>query len=206
MLNLFRQVGNTKLKIIAGLGNPGEKYKYTRHNIGFMVVSEFAERFGIDGRMENKFNAVVGKGNVNSQEVLIVQPMTFMNLSGESVIKILNWYKVDPSDFIVVFDDIALDLGRMRFRSSGSDGGHNGIKSIIQHFGGKDKFDRLKVGIGPDPGGALRKQFVLEKFSSSEKDVLNRLVKAGSDALELYLQEGLSSASNKFNGYDARLV
>lgn len=191
------------MKVIIGLGNPGDKYQNTRHNIGFVITGELAERFGISAKNESKFSALVGKGNIKGHSILIVQPLTYMNLSGESISKVLNWYKLTYEDILVVYDDIALDMGRIRYRPSGSDGGHNGIKSIIQHLGGNSKFDRLKVGIGPDPGGAVRKDFVLGKFTPAEKELLQKVVDASIQSIEVWLDSGLSEASNRFNGFDA---
>lgn len=192
------------MKLIIGLGNPGNNYKNTRHNIGFMSVEKLAEKHGISLKFESKFNAFVGKGNICGESVFIAQPMTFMNLSGESVVKLANWYKLQKEDLFVIFDDIALDLGRLRFRNNGSDGGHNGIKSIINSFGGFSGFHRLKVGIGPDPGGHARSNFVLEPFATSEKALLNKVIAGTVEATELYLENGINTASNRFNGTDYR--
>lgn len=188
------------MKIIVGLGNPGDKYKNTRHNAGFIVTGKLASKHNINGKTESKFNSIIGKGSVNGIDILIVQPLTYMNLSGEALSKVLNWYKIDPSDIIVVYDDISIDLGRIRFRNSGSDGGHNGIKSIIQHLGGFKNFSRLKVGIGPDPGGPVRQSYVLEPFSKNEKEILDKVIPICIEGIETFLSEGIDQASNKFNG------
>lgn len=188
------------MKIIAGLGNPGDKYKDTRHNIGFMVTGELAEKYNISGKLEQKFNSMIGKGNILGDDVIIIQPLTFMNLSGEAIIKVINWYKLDYKDLFVVFDDISLDMGVMRFRSNGSDGGHNGIKSIIKQLGGFKDFPRLKVGIGPDPGGAVRQHYVLQKFTSSDREILNKVIPSCIEGIEVYLKDGICEAQNKFNG------
>lgn len=192
------------MKIIVGLGNPGDKYKNTRHNIGFMIADKLAEKNKINLKFESKFNAIFGKGQINNEDVFIVKPMTFMNLSGESITKLINWYKLSKNDIFVVFDDIALDLGRIRFRANGSDGGHNGIKSIISQLGGYSSFHRLKVGIGPDPGGAARKNYVLEPFAKSEHSLLDKVIEGSSDAIEKYINEDINSASNIYNGIDYR--
>lgn len=165
------------MKVIAGLGNPGEKYSFTRHNIGFVITGELASQNSITGRYESKFNAIMGKGSIEGEEVLIIQPQTFMNLSGESISKILNYYKLNQDDLIVVFDDLSLNLGKIRFRKSGSDGGHNGIKSIIKCTGGSN-FPRLKVGIGPQPPYMSSEAFVLQKFSKDENKLLKKLYPA----------------------------
>ena len=191
------------VKIIVGLGNPGDKYKNTRHNIGFMVTEALASKYGIDGKHNSKFNALFGKGVIEGQEVIIVQPLTYMNLSGQSVSKVLSWYKSELSELIVIYDDISIDLGKIRFRPSGSAGGHNGIKSIISCCGG-DNFDRLKVGIGPNPGEHLWASYVLEKFSEGETEVLKKVIPLCVESLEYYLKTGINSAQNEYNGIDAR--
>lgn len=194
------------MKLIIGLGNPGNNYKNTRHNIGFMSVEKLAEKHGISLKFESKFNAFVGKGSICGKDVFLVEPMTYMNLSGESIVKVVNWYKLQKENIFIIFDDISLDLGRLRFRNSGSDGGHNGIKSIINCFGGFNSFHRLKVGIGPDPGGHARSNFVLEPFASSEKALLNKVIEGTVEATELYLKNDINTASNHFNGIDFRIT
>jgi PTH1 family peptidyl-tRNA hydrolase len=191
------------MKIIVGLGNPGEKYKNTRHNVGFIVTEALASKHNISGKTESKFNAIVGKGVINSEQVVIVQPLTYMNLSGEAVSKILNWYKSDISELIVVFDDISLDLGTIRFRANGSAGGHNGIKSIISSCGSQN-FSRLKIGIGPHPGEHALTSFVLEKFTKDETELLNKISKLSVEALEDYLSSGINFAQNKYNGTNTK--
>lgn len=191
--------------VIAGLGNPGEKYSKTRHNIGFMITGKLAQKHAITGKSESKFNAVVGKGTIFAQPVMIVQPTTFMNLSGEAIFKILNFYKLEPKDLFVIFDDISLDLGKVRFRDKGSDGGHNGIKSIIKNLGNKNDFARLKVGIGPQPKGIPSETYVLQKFSESEEKMLPQVIDLSVDAIEDYLKNGIEFAQNKFNGVDLTL-
>lgn len=191
------------MKIIVGLGNPGEKYKNTRHNIGFMVVEALASKHNISGCFNSKFNAITGKGKIDGEEVVIVQPLTYMNLSGEAVSKVLNWYKSDVSSLFVVFDDISLDLGKIRFRQSGSAGSHNGIKSIISSCGGQN-FHRLKIGIGPNPGEHLWSSYVLEKFTAEESEILKKVIPFSVEAIENYLVEGMDSSQNRYNGIDIR--
>ncbi len=193
------------MKIIAGLGNPGEKYKNTRHNAGFIATEFLASKHNIQGSFNSKFNAIVGKGTINKTEVLIIQPLTYMNLSGESVFKILNWYKADISDLLVVFDDITIDIGKIRFRPDGSAGGHNGIKSIISCCGGQN-FPRLKIGIGPNPGENFWESYVLEKFTLEESSILKKIIPLSSEAIEDYLLSGINFAQNKYNGIDVKKV
>jgi peptidyl-tRNA hydrolase, PTH1 family len=187
------------VEIIVGLGNPGDRYKKTRHNVGFMVTGMLAEKYHIDGKMEPRFNSIVGKGVINGKDALILQPLTYMNLSGEAVVKVLNWYKIEPEKLFVVFDDISLDLGRIRFRKSGSDGGHNGVKSIIENLGGFKNFPRLKVGIGPDPGGVVRKDYVLKKFAPDESEILDKIIHICVEGIETYLEYSIEESMNKFN-------
>jgi peptidyl-tRNA hydrolase, PTH1 family len=186
--------------IIAGLGNPGEKYSFTRHNIGFMITGKLSEKFSIQGKFESKFNAIIGKGNVYGTSVIIIQPMTYMNLSGEAVSKVLNFYKINIENLLVVFDDISLDLGKIRFRKDGSDGGHNGIKSIINCLGNVNKFPRLKVGIGPQPPEIPSESYVLQPFQNSEKVLLEKVVDLSVESIEYFLKKGIDSAQNKYNG------
>ncbi len=185
--------------VIVGLGNPGEKYKNTRHNIGFIITGALAEKFKITGKYSPKFDAIIGKGNIKDTEVLIVQPQTYMNLSGEAVLRVLNWYKLDVSNLFVIFDDVSLDFGRIRFRPDGSAGGHNGIKSIISSCG-SENFPRLKIGIGPNPGERLWKTYVLQKFSEQEQKHLPNITDVCVDAVEFYIQQEMAAARNKFNG------
>lgn len=184
---------------IAGLGNPGGKYKNTRHNIGFRITGAFAEKHSISGKYVSKFDAIIGKGEINNSEILIIQPQTYMNLSGEAIFKVLNWYKIDIKNLFVVFDDVSLDFGRIRFRPDGSSGGHNGIKSIISTCG-SEKFSRLKVGIGPNPGEHLWKSYVLQKFSEEEQKKLPEITDICVEAINFFLNKGMLEARNKFNG------
>ncbi|EKE03381.1 MAG: Peptidyl-tRNA hydrolase [uncultured bacterium] len=187
------------MEIIVGLGNPGDKYKETRHNVGFMVTGELASKHNIAGKIDAKFNSIIGKGVINDKEVLIVQPLTYMNLSGQAISKVLNWYKIEPTRLLVVFDDVSLEIGRIRFRPSGSDGGHNGIRSIIDNLGGFKDFSRLKIGIGPDPGSDIRKTYVLQKFTKPEKNIIDKVVPVCIEGIEYYLKEGIEKAQNKYN-------
>lgn len=199
--------------VIAGLGNPGEKYQGTRHNIGFRITGALSEKFGIKGKLMPKFKAIVGKGKIGDTDVVIVQPQTYMNLSGEAIQAVMHWHKVDISNLFVVYDDVSIDFGRIRFRPEGSAGGHNGIKSIISCCGGKD-FSRLKVGVGlknvDDKGKELKtnlneiflKNYVLQKFSKEEQKYLPQITDLCVEAIAFYVKEGIESARNKFNGVD----
>ena len=188
------------MKLIIGLGNPGSKYENTRHNIGFAVVSHLADKHSFSGKSESKFNALVGKGKIGSEDAVIMQPLTYMNLSGQAVSAVMNFYKIQKEDILVVYDDLSLDLGIMRFRANGSDGGHNGIKSIIQHLGGDKNFARLKVGIGPQPKFMASENFVLQKFSSEETKHLGKIVPICTESIEFYIKNGISDSMNRYNG------
>ncbi len=186
------------MKVITTLGNPGLKYDKTRHNMGFMVADELAERYSFEFKTESKFKAEIARTNIEGNNILICKPLTYMNLSGQSVSAIINYYKLSVNDIFVVYDDISLDLGKVRFRAKGSDGGHNGIKSIILETK-SDKFDRLKVGVGPQPKFIKSEIFVLSLFEKEKQELLNASIKYAADAVICYLKEGIQKAQNKYN-------
>jgi len=183
------------MKLVVGLGNYEDKYLFTRHNAGFMAVDFFAQEHGQTFKGEQKFKAKVAKFKLDGQDIILLKPSTFMNLSGEAVIAVMNFYKIDVKDILVVYDDISLELGSMRFRASGSDGGHNGIKSIISVLSTKN-FDRLKIGIGPQPP-IPSENFVLQNFSKGELEKVKEVLKK--PAIEYYLKEGIENSQNAFN-------
>lgn len=180
-----------KTKLIAGLGNIGEKYCFTRHNAGFMVLDKWAYNSGFSFKEDKKLKCYIAKQG----DIVFIKPTTFMNLSGEAVRAVMDYYKID--DILIIYDDISLDLGKIRFRANGSDGGHNGIKSIIQHVGTKN-FDRLKVGIGPQPN-IPSENYVLGNFPKEQHDLLKEVLKKSIEAVEFYLEYGVEKAQNKFN-------
>lgn len=186
--------------LVAGLGNPGAQYEGTRHNIGFRVISSLSDKNKIEGKFSQKFNAIVGRGTIKGVDTIIVEPLTFMNLSGNSILKILNWYKIEYTNMLVIYDDIDLNLGRLRFRKDGTAGGHNGMKSIIEQLGGKTDFDRLRVGIGPGPSGSERRDFVLKCFLPEQQKLLTESIKIATEGVECYLKSGLQASMNKYNG------
>lgn len=181
------------MKLIAGLGNIGDKYCFTRHNAGFMVLDKLALDNNFSFREENKLKCFLAK----SGDIIYIKPTTFMNLSGEAVRAVMDYYKINVKDILIVYDDIALDLGRIRFRANGSDGGHNGIKSIIKHVGTKE-FDRLKIGIGPQPN-IPSENFVLQNFPKEQLEELKEILKRANEAIEFYLKNDIQKAQNKFN-------
>ncbi len=184
--------------IIAGLGNPTAQYEGTRHNVGFDVIDALADKYNIsvDGR---KNRAFIGKGIIEGQKVILVKPQTYMNLSGESIRGIIDYYKIDEEEeLIVVYDDISLDIGQIRIRKKGSAGGHNGIKNIIAHLG-HDVFRRVKVGVGEKPKGFDLADYVLSHFSKAEKEQLGEGYQKAVSAIEMILRDEMEEAMNEYN-------
>lgn len=183
--------------VIAGLGNPGKAYEDTRHNVGYMVVDELAQRHRI--RVTKiKHKALVGDGSIGGEKVLLVKPLTYMNLSGESIQEILRFYKVPIEEFFVIYDDTSLPLGATRIREKGSAGGHNGVKSIIQHLG-TDGFTRIKVGIGEKPNGWDLADYVLSRFPIADGPLIEAGIERAAFAAELILSHGVKEAMNRTN-------
>lgn len=183
--------------IIVGLGNPGNKYDATRHNIGFDVITRIAADYNIT--LDNKkHKAILGTGYIEGEKVVLVKPQTFMNLSGESVREVVDFFKVSPDDVIIIYDDISLDVGQLRIRSKGSAGGHNGIKSIIAHLG-IDEFKRIKVGVGNKPEGYDLADYVLSRFKKEDEDVIRESIKKSSEAVKTIIKDGMESAMNIYN-------
>ena len=186
--------------IIAGLGNPESKYDKTRHNIGFRLIDELAVRNGITFS-DRKHNGLVGKGIISGEKVILLKPLTYMNLSGECVGPAADYYKVEPENVIILFDDISLDVGRIRIRKKGSAGGHNGIKSIIAHLG-SENFLRLKFGVGDKPKEMDLADYVLGRFSSQDEATVSEGIKRACEAVECMIGEGCDAAMNKYNGQE----
>jgi PTH1 family peptidyl-tRNA hydrolase len=184
--------------IIAGLGNPGKEYAGTRHNAGFSVIDELADKYNISIDTA-KHKGMIGKGSIAGEKVLLVKPMTYMNLSGECIREVIDYYKADIDDLIVIFDDISLEPGKLRLRAKGSAGGHNGIKSIIAQLG-SDQFKRIKFGVGDKPKGWDLADWVLGRFPSDEFDALREGNEKACQAVECIIAEGMQSGMNKFNG------
>lgn len=185
------------MKVIAGLGNPTKKYEGTRHNMGFSAIYQIADRYNIKMNILNH-KALIGTGIIAGEKVMLVMPQTFMNLSGESIGEILRYYKLTPEDLIVLYDDIDLDIGKLRIRAKGSAGGHNGIKNIIAHIG-TTEFDRVRIGVGHKPEGRDLADYVLSRFSSGELPVVRDSVSKAADAIEVIITTGIDAAMNKFN-------
>ena len=184
--------------IIVGLGNPTAEYAGTRHNVGFDVIDQIADKYNISVT-ERKHRAFCGKGIIGGQKVILVKPQTYMNLSGESVRSVLDFYKVDvETELLGIFDDISLDVGQHRIRKKGSAGGHNGIKKIIQHLG-TNVFHRIKVGVGEKPKDYDLADYVLGHFSKGEREQMEEGYKKAVNAVELMLQGEVDAAMNEFN-------
>lgn len=186
------------MKLIICLGNPGIKYSETRHNIGFMFADLLSDKLNCNFSNETKFKAEIAKSEYNGESIWIVKPQTFMNLSGEALFALKNFYKININDLFLVYDDISLDLGKIRFRSKGSDGGHNGVKSIIK-YAQTDVFGRLKIGIGPQPSYMKSEDYVLQNFRSDEAVILKEILKKSVDAFLYYCETDINKVQNKYN-------
>lgn len=184
--------------IVVGLGNPTRQYEGTRHNVGFDTIDYLVDAYRVPSS-GLKHKAMYGKGVIDGQKVILAKPLTYMNLSGESVAELVNYYKVDPEEeLIVIYDDISLAPGYIRVRKKGSAGGHNGIKNIIAQLG-TDKFKRIRVGVGEKPKNWDLADYVLSSFSKEERELVDEAIRYAGDALELILQDDLEGAMNKYN-------
>ena len=189
--------------IIVGLGNPTKEYDNTRHNIGFAAIDMLADKYGINVT-EVKHKALLGKGLINGNKVILVKPLTYMNLSGEAVRAVIDYYKVDEEEeLLVIYDDISLDVGQLRVRKKGSAGGHNGIKNIIAHLG-HDTFKRIKIGVGEKPKGYDLADYVLGHFSKEDTTVLKEGMERVDGAVNLILEDNIDDAMNRYNTKVAR--
>lgn len=184
--------------IIVGLGNPDDKYQGTRHNVGFDVIDHLAEKYNISVDTK-KHRAYIGKGIIGGQKVILAKPQTYMNLSGESVRSMLDYYKIDPEEeLLVIYDDISLEVGQLRIRKKGSAGGHNGIKNIIAHLG-DSVFPRIKVGVGEKPKGYDLADYVLGRFSKAERELMEEGYEEAASAVEMIVQGDIDQAMNNYN-------
>ncbi|MVX65412.1 aminoacyl-tRNA hydrolase [Clostridium chromiireducens] len=185
--------------LIVGLGNPGREYEDTRHNIGFNVIDSIAKEYNIEINRQ-KFKGIYGEGFIEGKKVMLLKPTTYMNLSGESIREVVDFYNLDSNEVLVIYDDISLEVGTLRIRERGSAGGHNGIKSIIAHLG-SDVFPRIKVGVG-QPSGDLVKH-VLGKFTKEEMVILNQSIEISTKASVEIIKNNTKVAMNQFNGFKA---
>jgi PTH1 family peptidyl-tRNA hydrolase len=183
--------------LIVGLGNPGRKYRSNRHNIGFMLVDRLASTNGIQSnKVQNK--AIVGDGRIAHQRVILAKPQTYMNGSGDAVGPLANFYKIAPENIFVVYDEMDIPFGTIRLREKGGAGGHNGMKSIIQHIG--QEFPRMRLGVGRPPGRMDPPAYLLQDFSNDQQPIVNDMIDEAIRAIETYLGEGIQMAMNKHNG------
>ncbi|ACK95501.1 TPA: aminoacyl-tRNA hydrolase [Bacillus cereus] len=199
-LRLFvskKESSGTRMKLIVGLGNPGREYELTRHNIGFMAIDELAKRWNISLN-EQKFKGVFGAGFVNGEKVILLKPLTYMNLSGESIRPLMDYYKIDVEDFVVMYDDLDIPVGKLRLRMKGSAGGHNGVKSMISHLGTQE-FQRIRMGIDRPKNGMKVVDYVLGRFTSEEIPDVNHSIEKAADACEEWLNKPFLQIMNTFN-------
>lgn len=184
--------------IVVGLGNPTRQYEGTKHNVGFDTIDFLVDEYRVPSSGV-KHKAMYGKGVIAGQKVILAKPLTYMNLSGESVAELVNYYKIDPEEeLVVIYDDINLAPGYIRVRKKGSAGGHNGIKNIIAQLG-SDKFKRIRVGVGEKPKNWDLADYVLSHFSKEERTQVDEAIRHAADALEMILQDDIDSAMNKYN-------
>ena len=186
------------MKIFVGLGNPGAEYAKTKHNVGFMLADKLAEKIGAESWRE-KFNALVAESFFDGEKILIVKPQTFMNLSGEAVGPLTNFYKISAEDLIVAHDDMDLPVGKIRLRPKGSGGGHHGIESIIQHLGGEKNFPRVRIGIGRPPQNWTVNNHVLSPFNPEDAEKISEAIENLIPAVICIFRDGIDMAMNKFN-------
>ena len=190
---------NGRMFVIVGLGNPEKKYFHTRHNVGFDTIDALSDKYGI-GLTETKFKAVYGKGRIGAERVILVKPLTYMNLSGEAVAPICNYFKVDTkTDLIIISDDVELDVGKLRIRPKGSSGGHNGLKNIIAQLG-HEEFTRVRIGVGKKPKEWDMVDWVLGHFEGEDAISIKEGIENACDAVVEIMENGPDSAMNKFNG------
>ncbi len=186
------------MKLVVGLGNPGRDYRWTRHNVGFLLVERLGDKNGID-LTKRGLKSVYGRGRIGKEDVILAKPQTFMNLSGEAVQRLLRFFKIPPEDLIVLHDDLDLPWGKIRIRLQGGAGGHKGLKSIIESLG-VDAFVRFKVGIGrPGKAGQDPADFVLEPLSDGEREEFKEMINRNAEAVEVLLREGPQEAMNRYH-------
>ena len=194
----FEKEGYEDMKVIAGLGNPGSKFEETRHNVGFKVIDQLSESLSIPLNKQ-KFNGLYGIGEVNGHKLCLLKPLTYMNRSGDAVIPLMKYYKVDTADLLVIYDDLDLVPGKLRLREKGSAGGHNGMKSIIQHIGSSD-FKRVRIGIGrPEPGEAVP-DYVLKSFRPDQQPAIKEALERSTEACESWIGTPFTQVMNRYNG------
>lgn len=189
------------MKIVVGLGNPGKQYEATRHNVGFDTLRLLAEQ-GFAEAPKQKFDSYTAEARLAEQRVLLVWPQTFMNRSGSAVRQVTDFYKTPLEDLLIICDDFALDTGRLRIRAKGSSGGQNGLKDIARQLG-SEEYTRLRIGVGPVPGGRSAADFVLGRFGSKERELVEVTIADAAAAVACWASEGATAAMNRFNGIGA---
>ncbi len=186
------------MKLIVGLGNPGQAFRWTRHNMGFLLVEQLAKDTGIEFA-HRRFKAVFGRGRIAANEVILAKPLTYMNLSGEAVSRLLHFFRIQPEDLIILHDDLDLPSGKIRIRLRGGHGGHQGVKSIIEALGNED-FMRIKIGISrPSQPHQDPADYVLAPLSKEERETFKAAIRKGAEAVEVLLSEGPQEAMNRFH-------
>tara|TARA_Y100001936_G_scaffold229260_1_gene251269 strand:+ start:38379 stop:38963 length:585 start_codon:yes stop_codon:yes gene_type:complete len=190
-------VTNHKINLIVGLGNPGNKYEGTRHNIGFSFIDFFSKQTE-STITESKFQSLIGSKNISEQKFILMKPQTYMNDSGEAVKEIKNFYKINPSQIIVIYDDLDLDVGQIKIKNTGSSGGHNGINSIINNIG-SNEFTRIRIGIGKPKEKSMTNKYVLSKFSKDDQKIINDINDLAKEIIYSIVFKSISFAMNTFN-------
>ncbi|MGG3799692.1 aminoacyl-tRNA hydrolase [Metabacillus fastidiosus] len=185
------------MKLIIGLGNPGKQYESTRHNVGFMAVDQLSDRLNIP-LDRTKFNGLYGIAHISGEKVILLKPLTYMNLSGECIRPLMEYYEVDDNEIVVIYDDLDIPTGKIRLRTKGSAGGHNGIKSMIQHLG-TQQFNRVRVGIDRPSNGMTITDYVLGRFIEEEQADIQSAIKQSAEACEKWLTTDFNQVMNEFN-------
>jgi len=188
------------LKIVIGLGNPGSKYEFTRHNIGFRIIDSLARDMGIEFNKVKSYYSLISRGMINNHKVMLVKPQTFMNLSGRAVNRVVSYYKIPLQDLLIVYDDLNLELGQVRIRKKGSSGGHKGIESIMQYLNSED-IPRLRIGIG-NPSVNYNfdcVSYVLSNFNNDEEDKIEKVIQLSTKAVKTIIEYGFEKAMRKYN-------
>ncbi|MBB5325845.1 PTH1 family peptidyl-tRNA hydrolase [Anoxybacillus tepidamans] len=185
------------MKLFVGLGNPGKEYEQTRHNVGFMVIDELAKRWNLSYN-QAKFNGLFASHIISGEKVILCKPLTYMNLSGECVRPLIDYYKIDIDDVVVIYDDLDLPVGKIRLRMKGSAGGHNGIKSLIQHLD-TDQFKRIRLGIGRPQNGQKVTDYVLGRFTKEEEHDIQQAIMRATDACEKFVTSPFLQVMNEYN-------
>lgn len=188
------------MKLIVGLGNPGIEYEDTRHNAGFKTIDLLSTRLGAELKLNKNLHSLVAKTKYRNQDVVLVKPLTYMNESGRAVVATLHWFKIRLDEALVLHDDVSLPLGKVRMQRGGGAGGQHGIESIIDCLGGRKSFDRIKIGVGPDPGGDLRARFVLSRVPEAERELYSNSIIMTGDAVQSWIDKGAEVTANFFNG------